>query len=313
MTTPQRYSVEAIREKLRPFKAIGRGAHSVVLLTACGAILGLAAPFFRAAAHVKPASVPSAMEEVKWQNPESSMYCLACHHQVSPATAGLDVQRGHSLNVALNETQLRTVREMGTVAGPGGTLICMSCHKLGQDASAYMLADSLADSRLCRRCHQGHYAEGTPHDYATIGPFRKEPARPDGGRGRTVAARAICHTDTPATLFPRRSIPTGTASPVIRPTTWPPIAPAERCNIPNRTACNATTRMTCPTAASCESRPTNSACDAMPGWAAALAAGMHPLGRMDRAVPAALQPVGTAVGQEPHEVDLRDMPFDARR
>jgi predicted CXXCH cytochrome family protein len=302
MTAPrQPYFVEAIREKLRPLTTIGRGLHVVVLLAACGAIVGLSAPFFRAAAHVKPVSVPSAMEDVKWQDPASSVYCLACHHQVSPAMAGLDVQRGHSLNVVLNEIQLQTVREMGTVAGPGGTLICMSCHKLGQDASAYMLADSLADSRLCRRCHQGHYAQGTPHDLRQSAPAEKNRL------GQTVAEGGPCSACHLSHRYARDIVPSPldpdgycitchqayrVASDRARKQMQHPESHCLQCHNPHDMTSGSFLR-----------EPANRLClrchNRLGGGAEA---GMHPLGPMDRPMPAELLPVGTTAAKDAHEV-----------
>ncbi len=118
-------------------------------------------------------TVPSTMESVDWTSPYSSIYCLACHRQVAPAMAGLDVQQGHSHNVVLSPERLEAVAQMGTVAGPGGVLICMSCHKLGQK-NPHMLADKLADSQLCKHCHPGQFTViGTKHDLRNTAPNEK--------------------------------------------------------------------------------------------------------------------------------------------
>lgn len=148
---------------------VGRALQVLLGLAAAAIVVLMILPFARNAARLAPARLPSTMVEVDWHDPQSSLYCVACHRQVAPAIGTLDVQRGHSQNVPLDETQVRAVIEMGTVAGPGNTLICMSCHRLGADGK-YMLADTLDDSRLCQRCHTGHYARGTPHDLRESAP-----------------------------------------------------------------------------------------------------------------------------------------------
>lgn len=182
-------------------RGISRAGHVVVLFGSVAALLALSALFLRAAPSRRPPPVPPTMEDVDWRNPESSVYCLACHRQVAPAMAGLDVQRGHSQNVPLDDTKLAAIGEMGTVVGPERTLICMSCHKLGQDASPYMLADTLADSRLCQRCHPGHYAQGTPHDLRLSAPHEKNRL------GQTVTEGGPCSACHLSHRYAREIIP----------------------------------------------------------------------------------------------------------
>lgn len=102
-----------------------------------------------------------------------SELCLTCHEPLRPGLWRPDVQREHPLNPPLQtEAQRRAIAEMGTRLGPGDTLVCLSCHKLhhGQ-AGRYMLADTLAESRLCLRCHPERRAMvGSAHDLRITAP-----------------------------------------------------------------------------------------------------------------------------------------------
>jgi predicted CXXCH cytochrome family protein len=302
MNLPERRSsLDGIRDGLRRLGTIARGIHLLILLAACGAMVALAAPFFRATAQARSVSTPSTMEEVNWHDPQSSLYCLACHRQLSPAMAGLDVQRGHSQNVALSEAQLQVIGEMGTVAGPGGTLICMSCHKLGEDASAYMLADTLGDSKLCRRCHLGHYAQGTPHDLRQSAPAEKNRL------GQTVAEGGPCSACHLSHRYARDIIPSPldpdgycitchqayhVAAGRAREQMHHPASHCLQCHNPHDMANGSFLR-----------KPTNELClrchSKLGGGAAA---GMHPLGPMNRPVPPELIPLGTTAANRPPEV-----------
>jgi predicted CXXCH cytochrome family protein len=269
---------------LRP---VGRIVHAVALLGAVGVLLTIGGLFLRAAPQRKSSPVPPTMEDVDWHNPESSVYCLACHRQVSPAMAGLDVQRGHSQNVPLNDTQLRAVRDMGTVVGPNGTLICMSCHKLGQDSSAYMLADTLAGSQLCQRCHPGHYAQGTPHDLRQSAPT--EPNR----LGQNVAQGGPCSACHLSHRYAREIIPSPldpdgycitchrayhVAAEYARAQMEHPESHCLQCHNPHDMANGHFLR-----------EPGNELClRCHAELGGGVAAGMHPLGPMDRPVPAEL-------------------------
>jgi predicted CXXCH cytochrome family protein len=86
---------------------------------------------------------------------ESSQLCLTCHSKLRPGLWRPGPDKEHPQNPPLqNEAQRQAVKEMGTRTGPGETLICLSCHKIHHGRSGrYILADSLADSRLCLRCH----------------------------------------------------------------------------------------------------------------------------------------------------------------
>ncbi len=174
---------------------LGRFSRTIELLLSLSAIvviLLILVPFLRHAALPKPTAIPSTMEQVDWRDPESSLYCVACHRQIAPAAGSLAVQRGHSQNVKLNAVQIEAVARMGTVAGPNNALICMSCHKLGESARG-MLAESLADSRLCLRCHPGHYAQGTPHDLRLSAPDERNRFGRSAAEGGPCSACHLAH------------------------------------------------------------------------------------------------------------------------
>ncbi len=168
--------------------------HVILVLGGLTAIVYAAVPQIRAFSKPRPVELPHTMEAVNWASPDSSLYCLACHRQVAPAMAGRDVEQGHSQNVPLSEDQLEAVRAMGTVAGPGGTLICMSCHKLGNDeAGSHMLADTLADGAFCSRCHPGHYAQDTPHDLRVSAPHEQNRLGQTALEGGPCSACHLAH------------------------------------------------------------------------------------------------------------------------
>lgn len=150
---------------------VGRGVHALLVCGLLFAVCFTFISFVGAAAKRKPPHLPATMEEVDWKSRESSRYCLACHKPVGPAMAGLDVAHGHPQNVPLNDSQIQAVKDLNTVLGPDNTLICMSCHQLGERATKpNMLADTLEDGKLCEHCHPGHYARNTPHDLRRSAP-----------------------------------------------------------------------------------------------------------------------------------------------
>lgn len=166
-------------------KRVALGLHVLLVAAVLVVLASLAVPYLRAAAEPEPPRTPTSMEEVDWSSPDSSRYCLACHREVGVAMAGLDVKQGHPQNVKLNDVQLAAVAELGTVPGPGGTLICMSCHRFGA-TGPHMLADTLVDGRLCEHCHPGHYARHTPHDLRESAPLEQNRA------GQTVLDGGPC-------------------------------------------------------------------------------------------------------------------------
>ena len=166
--------------------AVGKLGNVLLVLLGIACFAGAAARFAQNAARPAPEPPPKSMADVDWNGAQSTVYCLSCHWNVGAATAGLDVRRGHSHNVPLNEQQVRAVRDMGTIAGPDNTLVCMSCHTLRATDQPYMLADTLQDSHLCQRCHPGHYAQNTPHDLRQSAPDEKN------RRGQTAVEGGPC-------------------------------------------------------------------------------------------------------------------------
>lgn len=178
---------EWLRRAWNLLRPVGRGIHLVLLLSMVGGAGASAVAVVRGSLLSRTAHMPPTIEEVDWHDPHGSVYCLACHRSVAPAMTGRDVEQGHPQNVRLNDAQRQAVTELGTVVGPGQTLICMSCHKLGQQAgNPYMLAETTTDGRLCEHCHPGHYAKNTPHD------LRHEHPDEVNRLGQTVAEGGPC-------------------------------------------------------------------------------------------------------------------------
>lgn len=279
-----------------PLHWLGRALHYIVVLGAVLAVGMLTPAYLREAAKIQPTSVPPTMEEVDWHDPESSIYCIACHRQVAPAMAGLDVQRGHSQNVKLDETQLRAIERMGTIAGHGDTLICMSCHVLEPDSHPHMLAETLEDSRLCQSCHEGHYAQGTPHDLRLSAPHERNRMGLTAEQGGPCSA---CHM---AHRFAREIVPSpldpdgycitchreyGVAAGHPRASMEHPEAHCLECHNPHDASFGNFLRQ--PGDALCIR------CHAEYG----VAGGSHPLGPMDRPLPSAFLPPDGGAAAEP--------------
>jgi predicted CXXCH cytochrome family protein len=153
---------------------IAVGLHALVLLAAVGMVVYAASPLLRKPPSVAAAAPqPSTMEEVDWESPYSSIYCLACHRQVAPAMGDRNVHQGHSQNITLKPEQIQAVQDLGAVLGPDNTLICMSCHKLGAGGE-HMLADTTTGSKLCEHCHPDHFKTvGGKHDLRVTAPHEK--------------------------------------------------------------------------------------------------------------------------------------------
>lgn len=181
-------------------RRLGQGIHFALVGVVGLLVLAAVAQYVRKAWQAPPPAMPAAIEPVDWRDPKSSIYCVACHRQVAPAMAGLDVKRGHSQNVRLSTVQIQAVKSMDGITGPSDTLICMSCHKLGRQLP-FMLADTLDESKLCQNCHPGHYAQGTPHDLRVSAP--KEQNR----FGVTAAVGGPCSACHLSHSFARDIIP----------------------------------------------------------------------------------------------------------
>lgn len=281
---------------------IGVGIQLVVALIALGTLIYFAVPYLRAAAQPAPPPLPASMVAVNWHDPASSQYCLACHKQVSPAMAVLNVERGHSQNVELNEVQRAAVEEMGTVVGPDETLICMSCHQLGDDNTGrYMLADTLEDSRLCQQCHPGHYAQGTPHDLRVSAPDEMNRL------GQTVTEGGPCSACHLSHSFARRIArsaldPEGYCLPChsayhvaaghARTTMDHPESRCLECHNPHDATHGAFLK----------AEISKLCIECHEGYDGGIAGGMHPLGHMDEPVPAELIAAGAHMLGHPQEL-----------
>lgn len=281
---------------------IGRGLHILLLGTAVLGVVLATITVLPASWQTKPAKLPSTMEEVDWHDPQSSVYCLACHRQVAPAMAGRDVEQGHPQNVPLSEARLKAIADLGTVVGPGNTLICMSCHKLGQDAKrSFMLADTTADGRLCEHCHPGHYAKGTPHD------LRLKNSQEKNRLGQTVTDGGPCSACHLSHRYARDFVST-------------PLDPDGRCITCHQqyriAAGHARTSMEHPQSRCLECHnphdtqhddflqdsPSELCLRCHQKMGDGIAGGMHPLGPMDYSVPQALIDAGATAGKNTQEL-----------
>lgn len=290
----------------RPARGIAELAttilNSALALVVLGLLIAAALPVFEAAREPQPVRLPSAMVDVDWHDPESSQFCLACHKQVSRAMAGLDVERGHSQNVTLNEQQLTAIAAMGTVAGPNNTLICMSCHELGASGGhGHMLAVTLEDSRMCQRCHPGHYARGTAHDLRISAPDDKNRFGQTAAEGGPCSACHLAHSyareiqrsplDPEGYCLPchsRYHVAEGHA----RVTMDHPESRCRECHDPHT-----------PTDGAFLAQPIEELCiECHEGYGDGLAGGMHPLGTMEHAVPAELVDAGAHLLDDPHQL-----------
>lgn len=274
-------------------------------LVVCAALLTLGyllVPNFRAAAARRPAPLPPSMEAVDWHDPASGQYCLACHKQVGLAIGGLEVERGHSQNVPLNDTQRQAITEMGTVAGPDETLTCMSCHQLGRGTdNPFMLAETTADSQLCQHCHPGHYARGTPHDLRLSAPDEQNRIGQTVAEGGPCSACHLSHSfarelersplDPEGYCLPCHSA-YGPAARHARTTMDHPESRCRECHDPHDMSNGAF--LARPVAELCVSCHT--------GYGDGLAGGSHPLGAMDKPVPAELVAAGAHLMDQPQQL-----------
>ncbi len=277
------------RKVFKPVNAVLTAFHTVVLLGAVGLAGYAASTLFHGAP--SPASQPSVMEEVDWKSPQSSIYCLACHKQVAPAMAGLDVQQGHSHNVVLTADQIEAVKKMGTVAGPEGVLICMSCHQLGSP-NAHMLADTLSESKLCAHCHPDQFTlTGTVHDLRKSAPEDKNRVGQTAETGGPCSACHLSHHYARA-FEPSELDPDGRCVPChqigraaarhARATMEHPETHCVVCHNPHDETNQHFLR-----------KPAPAVCtDCHKGFANGLAGGMHPLGSMPYDVPQELLAAG---------------------
>lgn len=135
---------------------------------------------------------------------DSNQLCLTCHTKLRPAMWRPDFGREHPQNPSLTSAdQHRAIHEMGTKVGAGGTLLCLSCHKVHHGkAGRYMLAETLHDSRLCLRCHPGRDTMvGSAHDLRISAPNERNRL------GRTAQESGPCSACHSFHQFARRPDP----------------------------------------------------------------------------------------------------------
>jgi predicted CXXCH cytochrome family protein len=118
-----------------------------------------------------------------------NVLCSSCHEKLRPGQWGAEGHT-HPVNVALSsDAQRKAIADMQTHTGPGGTLACLSCHRLHDSPpqNGRLLADTLVDSRLCLRCHpENASVAGTVHD------LRKTAPTTQNALGQTVKDAGPC-------------------------------------------------------------------------------------------------------------------------
>ncbi len=273
----------------------------LLVAAALGAWLWMCVQFAARAGEREAAPGPPSMEVVNWSDPESSAFCVACHRPVGPAMVGLDVEHGHPINVRLSDAQRAALDTLATIAGPGDTLICMSCHVLGS-ARPFMLADTLEDSRLCRHCHAEQFGtRGAPHDFTESAPEllnrRGQRAADAGPCSGCHAAHRYTQEFTPCALDPTGRCVACHPTPACSGDAETgrhdhPGALCVECHDPHHNEFGHYLR-----------RPGVAACtECHAEYADGRGGGMHPVGEVDRDVPATS---GDASGETAREVTCR--------
>ncbi len=285
----------------RPGSRLAAMFHYLIVLGVLGVVSVLAVNYFRASSELPPPPKPATMEEVDWTAPNAGEYCLACHRPVGPAMAGLDIEHGHPLNVALNDVQRAAIERLGTVTGPDNTLVCMSCHVLRENPPPYMLADTLTGGQFCEHCHPGHYARGTPHDLRLSAP--EETNR----LGQTAAEGGPCSACHLAHRYARdfetcEHDPDGRCTTChqvhecaeghARPFMEHPESRCLECHDPHEMRHGEFLKA-----------PVDTLCiECHEGYAGGVPAGMHPVKQMDEPIPQALLEAGAWVADQPQQV-----------
>ncbi|MFI5378379.1 MAG: cytochrome c3 family protein [Tepidisphaerales bacterium] len=124
----------------------------------------------------------------------ASELCITCHPTYRPAMWDTDPAHNHPQNPPIKDaSQLKAIKDMGTLLGADNRLVCLSCHKMhdGHSGKA-IVADTLVDSGMCIRCHEDHKPMlGSGHD------LRKSAPGDLNVRSETAAQSgpcAACHT-----------------------------------------------------------------------------------------------------------------------
>lgn len=102
--------------------------------------------------------------------------CLSCHAKMRPGLWRSDTPREHPQSPPLSDdVQRQAIVAMGGRLGADDTITCLSCHKLHDGVTdRYLLAETLADSRLCIRCHPAQEPmASSPHDLRQSAPSER--------------------------------------------------------------------------------------------------------------------------------------------
>jgi len=138
----------------------------------------------------------------------TSELCQTCHDRIRPemwAAASHEHPQNPPLSTA---SQKQAIQDMHTKVGPSDTMICLSCHKLHDGkAGRAMLADTLADSALCIRCHEDReQLANSPHDLRKTAPaelnrLKQTPAQ-SGPCGACHSFHTYSRTPAPTAAYP---------------------------------------------------------------------------------------------------------------
>jgi len=125
---------------------------------------------------------------------ERSQLCGSCHSDRAARDA-VDAARLHThpVNVVPREARVpETLVKKGSRKGPGGTLICQTCHKPHKATPATkLLVASNRNSSLCVSCHRNQRrVEGGKHDMRLLPEGRRKSA---GGTDLEGGACGACH------------------------------------------------------------------------------------------------------------------------
>ncbi len=118
----------------------------------------------------------------------SNQLCLTCHDQMRPGMFREGGDHEHPLSPQTSPEQAAAIEKVGTRIGPGGELICLSCHKLHHGfGERFMLAAELTDGQMCINCHSQRSAMlDSPHD------LRRDHPQERNRLGMTVADGGPC-------------------------------------------------------------------------------------------------------------------------
>jgi len=152
----------------------------------------------------------SKQEHLLVMGTDSSELCITCHDQMRPGMFRAGGPQEHPQNPPLQTLdQRQAIKDMGTRIGADGRMICLSCHKMHKAKSGTaILADTLADSHLCIRCHADRAdIAGTAHDLRRSAPTsaNERGQRPEqsGPCGACHSFHSYARTPTPQSYDPQ--------------------------------------------------------------------------------------------------------------